>query len=138
LIPGPQGPSSGSLANFSGNTNGVSVGASGTANVYFTNTNYVNISLSASVPGGSSLDTLTFGLSGKYLFQYNVNGSMGSISLSGTVNGIHTSFGTQTVSGTSTYGCSVIQDLTVGDKLSLVLTGVSINWTFASLTIIKL
>lgn len=142
LIPGPQGPSSGSLANFSGiNNEGYVVPdpppiVSDTY-IYFVspNLNYVNIT-----PNNNN-DTFTFGLSGKYLLQYNVYVFSQTISIEfrGTVNGASSSsFGTQNISAPpGSYGCSIIQDLMAGDSISLVLDGLT-SWNFASLTIIKL
>jgi hypothetical protein len=138
LIPGPQGQPSSSLANFSGINNLPTSGTSQT--VYFSNLNYTNI-----VPSTTTIanDTITFNLSGKYLFQYNVfvstatSGS--SIYFSGKVNGlIGSTFGTQNITISSSYGCSVIQDIQVGDYLSLMFNNTSNTWNFASLTIIKL
>lgn len=109
--------------------------------IYFTssNMNYVNI-----IPSTTSydFDTFTFNLSGKYLFQYNVNVSVSSdpssIEFTGKVNGVTSVvFGTQTINSTGNYGCSIIQNLTAGDYISLVFTSV-VSWSFASLTIIKL
>jgi hypothetical protein len=84
-------------------------------------------------------DTFTFNLAGKYLFQYNVIlQDAGTIRLSGTVNGVSSStFGVQTAGVAGSYGCSVIQDMIVGDSISLSFSS-SLEWRFASLTIIKL
>jgi hypothetical protein len=125
LIPGPQGPSSGSLANFSGIN---STGATSTMVTYSSYGSQINIT--------DSSGTLTFNLAGKYLFQYNVNivSSSGNIQL--TRNGTAT-FGSQTVASAGNYGCSVIQDLNAGDTVSLGFIG-SLDWSFASLSVIKL
>lgn len=134
LIPGPPGPSSGTLANFSGINN--TGGNSSTVNFTTGNMNYVSITIGTTV---NAYDTFTFVLAGKYLFQYNVTvGASGSVRLSGTINGISsTTFGVQTMGGAGSYGCSVIQDVIVGDSVSLSF-GASLAWTFGSLTIIKL
>jgi hypothetical protein len=125
------------LANFSG-INNLSVGVSGTY-IYFasSNMNYVNIIPSTTI---NPFDTFTFNLSGKYLFQYNVNVSTSptTIEFTGKVNGVTgVDFGTQTISSSGNYGCSIIQNLTAGDSISLIFTS-AVTWSFASLTIIKL
>ena len=136
LIPGPQGQPSSSLANFSGinNTNN-----SSSININFSTVNYVNIIPSNTI---NDNDTFTFNLTGKYLFQYNIYiqelESSETICFSGTVNGIaNTSFGNQNIPNAGSYGCSVIQDMLVGDVIFLNFEN-SISWNFASLTIIKL
>jgi len=138
LIPGPQGQPSTSLANFSGIINNNSPDSS--LIIHFPTVNYVNITPSAT----SNLnDKFTFNLSGKYLFQYNVflieGQGRNSIEFLGKVKGVNTtSFGSQNITTTSSYGCSVIQDMIAGDYVSLTLTATGNTWNFASLTIIKL
>ena len=131
LIPGPQGPSSGSLANFSGinNTGG------DPNNINFAPGNIISSNITAS---GSPLNTFTFYLAGRYLFQYNINVSTVDL---GDPNQIYfllngsTQFGNQNISGSETYGCSIIRDMNAGDYINLIC---NFQWTFASLTIIKL
>ena len=136
LIPGPQGPSSGSLANFSGINNPGTTITSPT--IYFSTVNYVNITPSQTI---NTNDTFTFNLPGKYLFQYNVYvlSQVGSsIEFFGKVNGISSSsFGNQHITSHSNYGCSIIQDMAMGDFIALSIVGTGL-WNFASLTIIKL
>jgi len=82
---------------------------------------------------------MTFNLSGKYLFQYNiyVMETVTNVSIFGLINGVpNTSIGVQNIGNEGSYGCSVIQDMAVNDSISLKITDGS--WTFASLTIIKL
>jgi hypothetical protein len=135
LIPGPQGPSSGSLANLSGINND----GDDTLYIYFNsaNLNYVNIT-----PGtiNNEYDKFTICLSGKYLFQYNIyilEEIDTTIQFVGLVSGV---FGKQAIQTSGSYGCSIIQDLTAGDYISLITTeqASSAKWSFASLTIIKL
>jgi hypothetical protein len=60
------------------------------------------------------------------------------IRFNGTVNGIsNTSFGIQNIPSIGSFGCSVIQQMTVGDTITLSFND-NIDWSFASLTIIKL
>lgn len=138
LIPGPQGVSSSSLANFSGIMNATN----STLYIYFDsgNINYINITPSETT---NPNDTYTFGLTGKYLFQYNIfltddDDFQTTIEFFGTVGGVaSTSFGSQTALTSGSYGCSIIKDMNVGDFVSLRLT-TQIDWNFASITIIKL
>jgi hypothetical protein len=133
LIPGPQGPSSGSLANFSGINNS---GDNINSNIYFTSENIISTNITAS---GSPLNTFTFNLGGRYLFQYNVNVSTTDLSID--PNQIYfllndsTQFGNQNITTSETYGCSIVRDMNSGDYVNLVS---GLEWTFASLTIIKL
>ena len=126
LIPGPQGPSSGSLANFSGITNNVqNTPPTITYSIYGSQVNITD-----------SSGTLTFNLTGKYLFQYNItveNSAIIQLTINGTTN-----FGIQTASVSGNYGCSVIQDLNAGDTVRLNISGGELIWSFASLTVIKL
>ena len=137
LIPGPQGQSSSSQANFSGIYNS----SDNVSSIYinFPIVNYVNIIPSTTT---NENDTFTFNLTGKYLFQYNIYiqelEPPNTICFSGTVNGIaNSSFGNQNIPNAGSYGCSVIQDMLAGDVIFLKFTSVII-WNFASLTIIKL
>ena len=133
LIPGPPGPSSGSLANFS---------ATSTDVIMITDSEITYENTTSSV-GISELDgVLTFGLSGNYLFQYNLYVSytvplsepFPSVSL---VLNSSTNFGSQNLPTTGSYGCSIIKDVVAGNTVSLNITG-SANCSFASLTVIKL
>lgn len=135
LIPGPQGQPSTSLANFSG----INSTPASSQIIYFPTVSYVNINPSTVF---NLYDTFTFNLSGKYLFQYNVfivQNVPNTIEFVGKVKGVSsTTFGSQNVLTTSSYGCSVIQDMIAGDYVSLTLASTGNTWNFASLTIIKL
>jgi hypothetical protein len=125
LIPGPQGPSTGSLANFSGISDNIQESSS--VITYSIYNSQVNIT--------DSNGTLTFNLSGKYLFQYNITVDSATI-IQLTQNGI-TNFGIQTVGNAGNYGCSVIQYLNANDTVILNISD-NDTYSFASLTVIKL
>jgi hypothetical protein len=128
LIPGPQGQPSTSMANFSG----------------ICNEELENVEIATYTSYGSQVNiidnvgVLTFSLSGKYLFQYNIYVSSieSEVSVRFELNS-STYFGTQTIPDTGSYGCSVIQDITLGDTVSLNFTD-DTTLTFVSVSIIKL
>lgn len=139
LIPGPQGPSSGCLANMSANNNSSSnltltqVGSSSLYSIKLAN--FTGVSISSS----SNTDTFTFYLTGTYLFQYNVNVTVDTSSNLELLLNSTTPFGVQTIPAqTGCYGCSVIYEIVAGNYVNLVIDNVDANITFASLTIIKL
>jgi hypothetical protein len=142
LIPGPQGPSSGSLANMSANDNNVEDGLTltqiaSTLNYSIQLDNFTGVNISS-----ANNQTFTFSLSGTYLCQYNLYStypsSPPSFNTQLLVNNT-TSYGVQTIASNGSYGCSVIITVNAGDYINLVVTNNN-NFPikFASLTIIKL
>ena len=140
LIPGPQGPSSGSLANMSANANNVNNGLTLTqiaSTLYYSIQldNFTGVNISS-----ANNQTFTFSLSGTYLCQYNLYSTYLSSPFNTQllVNNI-TLYGVQTIASNGSYGCSVIITVNAGDYINLVVTNNN-NFPikFASLTIIKL
>lgn len=134
LIPGPPGQPSSSLANLTAiNSEPNDETITGLNNtISFLICNGINIS-------NSSNNTFTFGISGKYLLQYNVcfdTNDFVQTSVYITING-STNIGVQSVGNAGSNGCSLIQDFVAGDYITLCISALT-GITFASLTAIKL